>query len=213
MQLESILFYIFSSIAIVSALMVIFAQNPVHSILFLILTFCNSSFIMFLIGAEFLGLIFIMVYVGAIAVLFLFVIMMLDIRRRSKEKSLYSDIFLTIVVGIIFFIEMFFMIESTYSSFDSYSESTANNFEYVDLYYAIKFKVLGGLKVLGLLLYTQYSYYFFISGLVLLVAMIGAIILTLNKNDNIKRQADFEQINRDFKAAVFLKTPAEERKI
>jgi NADH:ubiquinone oxidoreductase subunit 6 (subunit J) len=207
MQIESILYYVFSSIAIVSALMVIFAQNPVHSILFLILTFCNSSFIMFLIGAEFLGLIFIMVYVGAIAVLFLFVIMMLDIRRRSKEKSLFWDIFLTIIVGLIFFIEMFFMIESTYVSLDSYTENSLNNLGYINLYYALKFKVLGGLKILGLLLYTHYSYYFFISGLVLLVAMIGAIILTLNKNDSVRRQADFEQVNRDFKAAVFLKNP------
>jgi NADH:ubiquinone oxidoreductase subunit 6 (subunit J) len=207
MQIESILYYVFSSIAIVSALMVIFAQNPVHSILFLILTFCNSSFIMFLIGAEFLGLIFIMVYVGAIAVLFLFVIMMLDIRRRSKEKSLFWDIFLTVIVGLIFFIEMFFMIESTYVSLDSYTENSLNNLGYVNLYYALKFKVLGGLKILGLLLYTHYSYYFFISGLVLLVAMIGAIILTLNKNDSVRRQADFEQLNRDFKAAVFLKNP------
>jgi NADH-quinone oxidoreductase subunit J len=211
MQLESILFYIFSSIALVSALMVIFAQNPVHSILFLILTFCNSSFIMFLIGAEFLGLMFIMVYVGAIAVLFLFVIMMLDIRRRSKEKSFYSDIFLTIIVGIIFFIEMFFMIESTYTAYDAFLESNIN-VGYVDLYYAVKFKVLGGLKVIGLLLYTKYSFYFFISGLVLLVAMIGAIILTLNKNENIKRQSDFIQLNRDFRSSVFLKTPSEERK-
>jgi NADH-quinone oxidoreductase subunit J len=207
MQIESILYYVFSSIAIVSALMVIFAQNPVHSILFLILTFCNASFIMFLIGAEFLGLIFIMVYVGAIAVLFLFVIMMLDIRRRSKEKSLFWDIFLTIIVGLIFFIEMFFMIESTYVSLDSYTENSLNNLGYINLYYALKFKVLGGLKILGLLLYTHYSYYFFISGLVLLVAMIGAIILTLNKNDSVRRQADFEQVNRDFKAAVFLKNP------
>jgi NADH-quinone oxidoreductase subunit J len=207
MQIESILYYVFSSIAIVSALMVIFAQNPVHSILFLILTFCNASFIMFLIGAEFLGLIFIMVYVGAIAVLFLFVIMMLDIRRRSKEKSLFWDIFLTVIVGLIFFIEMFFMIESTYVSLDSYTENSLNNLGYVNLYYALKFKVLGGLKILGLLLYTHYSYYFFISGLVLLVAMIGAIILTLNKNDSVRRQADFEQVNRDFKAAVFLKNP------
>lgn len=207
MQIESILYYVFSSIAIVSALMVIFAQNPVHSILFLILTFCNSSFIMFLIGAEFLGLIFIMVYVGAIAVLFLFVIMMLDIRRRSKEKSLFWDIFLTVIVGLIFFIEMFFMIESTYVSMDAFTENALNNLGYVDLYYSLKFKVLGGLKILGLLLYTHYSYYFFISGLVLLVAMIGAIILTLNKNDSVRRQSDFEQLNRDFKAAVFLKNP------
>jgi NADH-quinone oxidoreductase subunit J len=210
MSIESFLFYVFSSIAIVSALMVIFAQNPVHSILFLILTFCNASFILILIGAEFLGLIFIMVYVGAIAVLFLFVVMMLDIRRRSNEKSLYRDIFLTIVVGFVFIFEMFVMLENSYTLFDSIL-TEIQQMGYIHLYYILKFKILGGIKILGLLLYTEYSYYFFISGLVLLVAMIGAIILTLNKNDTIKRQADFIQLNRDFKAAVFLKTPSEEK--
>jgi NADH-quinone oxidoreductase subunit J len=210
MSIESFLFYVFSSIAIVSALMVIFAQNPVHSILFLILTFCNASFILILIGAEFLGLIFIMVYVGAIAVLFLFVVMMLDIRRRSHEKSLYRDIFLTVVVGFVFIFEMFIMLENSYALFDSVL-TEIQHMGYIHLYYILKFKILGGIKILGLLLYTEYSYYFFISGLVLLVAMIGAIILTLNKNDTIKRQADFIQLNRDFKAAVFLKTPSEEK--
>jgi len=185
--------------------MVIFATNPVHSILFLILTFCNCSFIMFLIGAEFLGLIFIMVYVGAIAVLFLFVIMMLDIKRSSSEKLTFFDICLILIVGLIFFFELFFMLENSFITIDM-NLAQNNKINYINLYSIVKIKVLGGIKIIGLLLYTTYSFYLVLASLVLLVAMIGAIVLTLHKKENIKSQNDFDQINRDFQSAIFLKT-------
>lgn len=212
MPIEKILFYLFSSVAILSSLMVIFATNPVHSALFLIVTFCNASFILFLIGAEYIGLIFIMVYVGAIAVLFLFVVMMLDIRRKSKEKSTKFDIFIMVTVGFLLCLEMFFMIENTYSHLDQFYTEEINDLKYISLYYAFKFKVLGGMKVLGVLLYNFYSFYFFLAGLILLVAMVGVIVLTASERDFVRRQNDYDQINRDFRRCVFEKIHEEPKK-
>ena len=192
MILYSLTFYLFSSIAVLSALMVISAKNPVHSVLFLILSFVNAAGLFVLLGAEFLAMILVVVYVGAVAVLFLFVVMMLDINFIKLREGFLQylpfgallGIVLVIELGILYLTDTSSNINSSLSSLDSSINELENT------------------KMIGQILYTKYFYLFQICGIILLVAMIGSITLTLREKEGVKKQNINEQNNLDSSIAI-----------
>ena len=178
MIVYSITFYLFSSIAVFSALMVISAKNPVHSVLFLILSFVNASGLFVLLGAEFLAMILVVVYVGAVAVLFLFVVMMLDINYIKLREGFLQYLPFGALLGIVLVIELGIL----------YLTDTSSNIKYSKLSLETQINEIENTKMIGEILYTKYFYLFQISGLILLVAMIGSITLTLRDKGGVKRQ-------------------------
>jgi len=177
MILPALFFYLFASVCVASAVMVIVSRNPVHSVLFLILAFVNASGLFVLMGAEFLGMMLIVVYVGAVAVLFLFVIMMLDVDFVELREGFIAYLPIGIVIGGIFMVELLLVVFSWVINPGIAKQITA----------AIPTNV-SNTEALGLVLYTKYIHYFQIAGMVLLVAMIGAIVLTLRHKAKVKRQ-------------------------
>ena len=177
MILPALFFYLFAGICVASAVMVIVSRNPVHSVLYLILAFVNASGLFVLMGAEFLAMILIVVYVGAVAVLFLFVIMMLDVDFSELREGFLEYMPIGLVIGGVFLFELlltvgFWVINpATSKAITAAIPSNVSNTE-----------------ALGLVLYTTYIHYFQLAGMVLLVAMIGAIVLTLRHKANVKRQ-------------------------
>ncbi|HEY4943959.1 MAG TPA: NADH-quinone oxidoreductase subunit J [Rhizomicrobium sp.] len=177
MLLQTIAFYAFSTILLASAFMVIVARNPVHSVFFLILAFFNAAGLFVLLGAEFLAMILIIVYVGAVAVLFLFVVMMLDIDFAELKKGAQQYILVGAGVGLLLMVELF--ASAWLWTFSPLAKSLLAHPTPTGL---------GNTEALGRILYTDYIYYFQIAGLVLLVAMIGAIVLTLRHRPGVRRQ-------------------------
>ena len=178
MYLYSITFYVFSLVAVLSALMVISARNPVHSVLFLILSFVNASGLFVLLGAEFLAMILVVVYVGAVAVLFLFVVMMLDINFVKLREGFLQYLPFGALLGIVLIIELGILFLTK-----SFSENSLSKF--------VELPIMNeeeNTKLIGQVLYTNYFYLFQISGLILLVAMVGSITLTLRDRGQVKRQ-------------------------
>ena len=178
MHLYSITFYVFSFVAVLSALMVISARNPVHSVLFLILSFVNASGLFVLLGAEFLAMILVVVYVGAVAVLFLFVVMMLDINFIKLREGFLQYLPFGALLGIVLITELGILFLTK-----SFSETSLTKF--------VESPVMNDVentKLIGQVLYTDYFYLFQISGLILLVAMVGSITLTLRDRGQVKRQ-------------------------
>ncbi len=176
-MLQAIAFYLFSFVMLASALMVIASRNPVHSVLFLIVVFFNAAGLFVLLGAEFLAMILVVVYVGAVAVLFLFVVMMLDIDFTELKSGAQQYILVGAGVGIVLLMELI-------GSASLWTFSAASPGEL-----AQRTPVgLSNTAALGRILYTDYIYYFQIAGLVLLVAMIGAIVLTLRRRPGVRRQ-------------------------
>ncbi len=202
MLLEFVFFGFFSLLTIGSSLMVIQSSNPVHSVLYLILAFCNTSILLILLGAEFIAMIFLVVYVGAIAVLFLFVVMMLNVQTvELKERSLKY-----LPIGFIVILLVFFeLITILYGSNVSYSyDSSGNNwhnFTVLEEWYNNIYTVTN-VEAIGQVLYTHYSNAFLISSLVLLVAMIGAIVLTMHQKGYVRRQVVYEQTFRNFEKTI-----------
>jgi NADH-quinone oxidoreductase subunit J len=178
MYLYSITFYLFSLVAVLSALMVISARNPVHSVLFLILSFVNASGLFVLLGAEFLAMILVIVYVGAVAVLFLFVVMMLDINFVKLREGFLQYLPFGALLGIVLIIELGILFLTR-----SFSENSLSKFVESPMTNEIE-----NTKLIGQVLYTDYFYLFQISGLILLVAMVGSITLTLRDRGQVKRQ-------------------------
>ncbi len=178
MILLSITFYLFSSVAVLSALMVISAKNPVHSVLFLILSFVNASGLFVLLGAEFLAMILVVVYVGAVAVLFLFVVMMLDINYIKLREGFLQYLPFGALLGIVLVIELGILF---------LTDITSNNINSKVLIEP-KISEIENTKMIGAILYTKYFYLFQICGIILLVAMIGSITLTLRDKGGVKRQ-------------------------
>ncbi len=177
MLLQQIAFYAFSTILIASALSVVVARNPVHSVFFLILAFFNAAGLFVLLGAEFLAMILVIVYVGAVAVLFLFVVMMLDIDFAELKKGAQQYILVGAGVGIVLLLEL---IGTTWLwKFSALAPSVLAHPTPASL---------SNTEAIGRILYTDYVYYFQIAGLVLLVAMIGAIVLTLRHRPGVRRQ-------------------------
>ena len=183
MYLYSITFYVFSLVAVLSALMVISARNPVHSVLFLILSFVNASGLFVLLGAEFLAMILVVVYVGAVAVLFLFVVMMLDINFVKLREGFLQYLPFGALLGIVLIIKLGILFLTK-----SFSENSLSKFVELPVMNEVE-----NTKLIGQVLYTNYFYLFQISGLILLVAMVGSITLTLRDRGQVKRQSIFKQ--------------------
>jgi NADH-quinone oxidoreductase subunit J len=177
MIVSALFFYLFAGVCVASAVMVIVSRNPVHSVLFLILAFVNASGLFILMGAEFLGMMLIVVYVGAVAVLFLFVIMMLDVDFVELREGFLEYLPIGLVIGGIFVVELLLIVGGKVIDPGTAKQITA----------AIPANV-SNTEALGLVLYTKYIHYFQIAGMVLLVAMIGAIVLTLRHKAKVKRQ-------------------------
>ncbi|MGN6551803.1 MAG: NADH-quinone oxidoreductase subunit J [Pararhizobium sp.] len=193
MGLQALFFYIFAFIAVASAFMVIAARNPVHSVLFLILTFFNAAGLFLLTGAEFLAMILLVVYVGAVAVLFLFVVMMLDIDFTQLRSGLLEYAPIGALIGIVLLAELIVVLGGSILS----PEVVANVGRAIP-----PVTVRTNTAALGDVLYTDYVYFFQIAGMVLLVAMIGAIVLTLQHRRDVKRQNIAQQVARSPKTAV-----------
>ena len=197
MLAHSLFFYFFSTIAVFAAIMVTVSRNTVYSVFFLILVFISISILFIMIGAEFLGMIMLIVYVGAVAVLFLFVVMMLNITeqltKRPSRKGLINNISVGSIVGVIIFLELLVVVGGWKYKGTFVPLSTINlNLD------------ISNTHALGNILYTDYIHLFQISGMILLIAMIGAITLTFSKRENIKRQSYFDQIQREKDSAVSL---------
>lgn len=174
----ALFFYLFAGICVASAVMVVTSRNPVHSVLFLILAFVNASGLFMLLGAEFLAMILIVVYVGAVAVLFLFVIMMLDVDFAELRQGFIDYLPVGLLIGAVFLAELL-LVGGAYAINPAITK-------------AITSPIPAGVsntEALGLVLYTKYIHYFQLSGMVLLVAMIGAIVLTLRHKPSVKRQS------------------------
>jgi len=176
-MLQAIAFYFFSAVMLASAFMVIASRNPVHSVLFLIVVFFNAAGLFVLLGAEFLAMILVVVYVGAVAVLFLFVVMMLDIDFTELKSGAQQYILVGAGVGIVLLLELI-------GSASLWTFSAASPGELAQRTPT----TISNTAALGRILYTDYIYYFQIAGLVLLVAMIGAIVLTLRHRPGVRRQ-------------------------
>jgi len=185
--LEAFFFYLFAFIAIAAAFMVIAARNPVHSVLWLILTFFNAAALFLLTGAEFLAMILLVVYVGAVAVLFLFVVMMLDVDFAELKRGALQYAPAGALVGLILAAELIVVVGGY-----TFAPELAGNISQPTPALADRENT----AALGDVLYTTYVYFFQIAGLVLLVAMIGAIVLTLRHKENIKRQDVTAQVGR-----------------
>ena len=185
-----IFFYIFSAIAIISAIMVTVSKNTVHSVFFLILDFISISCLFIMIGAEFLGMIMLIVYVGAVAVLFLFVVMMLNVAQQKNQWFLSSSSSRHIPVGLIISTIIFFELIIVIGGW----KYKPDLFEQTNL---ISNNNLSNTHSLGQILYTDYIHIFQISGMILLVAMIGAIVLTFRQREGVKKQSYIKQISRE----------------
>ena len=179
-MIQTLFFYLFASVTCLSGLMVISSRNPVHSVLFLILAFFNAAGLFVLLGAEFLAMLLVVVYVGAVAVLFLFVVMMLDINFVELREGFQRYMPLGLGVGGVLLAEILFVF---FNSADMPETVLMVN-------------EVSNTRALGRILYTDYIYLFQLAGLILLVAMIGAIALTLRKRENVRRQSIASQIER-----------------
>jgi NADH-quinone oxidoreductase subunit J len=193
MTLQPLFFYLFAFITVASAFMVIAAKNPVHSVLFLILAFINAAGLFVLLGAEFLALILIVVYVGAVAVLFLFVVMMLDVDFAELRQGFLQYLPVGALVGIVLLVELVLVLGGALISPETVGATAAP---------MPPLEETSNIAALGALLYTRYVFFFQMAGLVLLVAMIGAIVLTLRHKVGIKRQDIARQVARTPETAV-----------
>jgi len=187
---HSIFFYTFSIIAVISAIMVTVSKNTVHSVFFLILDFISISCLFIMIGAEFLGMIMLIVYVGAVAVLFLFVVMMLNVAQQKNQwfasEASSRHIPVGLIISVIIFFELIIVIGGWKYKPDLFDiNNSLNNFS------------ISNTHSLGQVLYTDYIHVFQLSGMILLVAMIGAIVLTFRKRPGVKTQSYLKQISRE----------------
>ena len=194
---HTIFFYFFSFIAIFSALMVITSRSTINSVFFLILDFISIGCLFIMVGAEFLGMILLIVYVGAVAVLFLFVVMMLNVAQQKQswfigKKS--THIPSGLIVGVLIFLELLVVIGGW-----KYKEGIASSSS------IIINKDISNTHQLGNVMYTEYILYFQLSGIILLLSMIGAIVLTYRKRENLKRQNYFTQISREKSSSIEIK--------
>jgi NADH-quinone oxidoreductase subunit J len=193
MIVQAIAFYVFALVAIVSAVLVVANRNPVYSVLFLILTFFNAAGLFVLLGAEFLAMMLVVVYVGAVAVLFLFVVMMLDINFAELRQGVVRYAWIGAIVGLILVAEIIFVASSgAIAPAVSGSPTPAG---------------VSNTQALGQVLYTDYFYLFQVAGVVLLIAMIGAIVLTHREREGVKRQRIGNQLARDRRSVEIRKIP------
>ncbi len=193
MILAALFFYLFAGVCVASAFMVIAAKNPVHSVLFLILAFVNAAGLFVMMGAEFLAMILIVVYVGAVAVLFLFVVMMLDVDFAELRQGFLSYLPVGALVGVVVLIELLLVV-GTWVIGPGIPKAITSPIPPIE--------TVTNTEALGRVLYTTYVYYFQAAGLVLLVAMVGAIVLTLRHRVPVKRQNPSVQVARTRATAI-----------
>ncbi|MEN3930761.1 NADH-quinone oxidoreductase subunit J [Microvirga sp. W0021] len=201
MTVTAAFFYLFSCVAVASAAVVVTARNPVHSVLFLILAFVNAAGLFILLGAEFLAMLLVIVYVGAVAVLFLFVVMMLDVDFQELRKGSKKYVPIGMLIGVIFLVELILVVSAWVID-----PATVTGV-------ATTKAAVSGLtntEALGHVLYTDYVYFFEAASLILLIAMIGAIMLTHRERENVKRQNISEQVARDQSTVKLRKVPFRE---
>jgi len=187
MIIQTLAFYLFSFVTVIAAVMVISARNPVHSVLFLILAFFNSAALFVLLGAEFLAMIMVVVYVGAVAVLFMFVVMMLDVNIAELRQGFLQYLPLGGIIGLILLLELAMVVGGFVISpevSERLSSPIPANIE------------IPNTEALGSILYTKYVYFFQAAGMILLVAMIGAIVLTHRSREGTRKQQISNQVNR-----------------
>jgi NADH-quinone oxidoreductase subunit J len=187
MVIQALAFYLFAAILVISALMVISARNPVHSVLFLILAFFNSAGLFILLGAEFVAMIMVIVYVGAVAVLFLFVVMMLDISFADLRKGAMQFVPIGLAIGAVLLTELVL----AYGVWSFAPDALENRAVPI-----MSFDGATNAESLGQVLYTDYILAFQMAGLILFVAMVGAIVLTLRTRPGVRRQSVADQHNR-----------------
>ncbi len=199
MIIAALFFYLFAGTCVASAVMVIASKNPVHSVLFLILAFVNAAGLFVLMGAEFLAMILIVVYVGAVAVLFLFVVMMLDVDFAELRQGFLNYLPVGGLIAFIFLTELLLVLGAWVVGPEVAKTITAP---------IPNIDTLSNTAALGHVLYTRYVYYFQAAGLVLLVAMIGAIVLTLRHKPNVKRQNVADQVARTRATAIEIRRGA-----
>ena len=192
---HAIFFYVFSVIAVISAIMVTASKNTVHSVFFLILDFISISCLFIMIGAEFLGMIMLIVYVGAVAVLFLFVVMMLNVAQQKNQWFVSKDSSRHIPIGLLISVIIFFELIIVIGGW-KYKPDLFNSVE------SILYSEVSNTHSLGQVLYTDYIHVFQISGMILLIAMIGAIVLTFRKREGVKKQSYLKQISRERSESV-----------
>lgn len=195
-MLQGIAFYLLATVVVVSALLVVTAKNPVHSVLWLILAFFSSAGLFVLLGAEFLAMLLVVVYVGAVAVLFLFVVMMLDVDFVKLREGYARYLPLAMIVAGVLLAEMI-VISLSVATGGAAAETTGPMVATADA---------SNIETIGRVLYTDYVYFFQAAGIVLLIAMIGAIVLTLRHKPGIKRQNVADQVGRDAKKAMEVKS-------
>nr|UAT97989.1 NADH dehydrogenase subunit 6 [Ahnfeltia plicata] len=191
MNTDTTLFYLFSSLALASAVMVIGLSNAVHSVLFLIIVFCNVAGLLLLLGAEFLSFMLLIVYVGAIAVLFLFVVMMLNVKTNPINASSLSVLPIGSLICLILVAQIYSVIDMNLVFFDSIE----SNPKWIS--WAAETNGISNIEVVGSVLYTSFSLLFLVCGLILLVSMIGAIVLTMHQRTNVKKQRIETQLSRN----------------
>ncbi len=196
MTLTALAFYVFASVAVAAGLFVVLARNPVHSVLWLILSFFSAAGLMVLLGAEFVAMLLIIVYVGAVAVLFLFVVMMLDVDFTELKQGLADYLPMGALIGVVLLVELGLVIGHW---------AIAGSAPDVRAAVAPMPQDVSNVEALGRILYDDYIYLFQASGLILLVAMVGAIVLTLYHRPDIKRQDILTQIYRQRSEAVELR--------
>jgi NADH-quinone oxidoreductase subunit J len=190
-MIAALFFYLFAGVCVASALMVIAARNPVHSVLYLILAFVNAAGLFLLLGAEFLAMILVVVYVGAVAVLFLFVVMMLDVDFAQLREGFLQYLPVGALVGVVFIAEILLVVGAATIGGGAprvIAEPIPSG--------------ISNTEAIGLVLYTKYLYFFQLAGAVLLVAMVGAIVLTLRHRAGVKRQNISEQVARRPETAI-----------
>jgi NADH-quinone oxidoreductase subunit J len=193
MLLQALAFYVFAAITVAAGAMVVVSRNPVYSVLFLILAFFNAAALFVLIGAEFIAMILVIVYVGAVAVLFLFVVMMLDINLTELREGFLKYFPVGALIGVVLFAEMLLGLGIVGAGSTTITGLNAQGAQVL---------AIDNTRAIGRVLYTQYFYLFQVAGVVLLVAMIGAIVLTLRTRPGVRRQKVGDQINRTKEQAM-----------
>ena len=195
---HAIFFYTFSLIAVISAIMVTVSKNTVHSVFFLILDFISISCLFIMIGAEFLGMIMLIVYVGAVAVLFLFVVMMLNVAQQKNQWFISGEdsghIPIGLIISTVIFFELIIVIGGWKYKPDLFNSTNLS-----------ATSEISNTHLLGQVLYTDYIHIFQISGMILLIAMIGAIVLTFRQRSGVKKQSYFKQISREKEDGIEIK--------
>nr|YP_009475796.1 NADH dehydrogenase subunit 6 [Teleaulax amphioxeia]AVK94058.1 NADH dehydrogenase subunit 6 [Teleaulax amphioxeia] len=209
MTFDIFLFYLFSILALLSAFCTVTSKNPIHSVLFLVFVFFNTAGLLILLGVEFLAMLFLIVYVGAVAVLFLFVMMMLNVKISESSSAIYRYLPIGLFLSILFLFEIFLIIEGDLKSVDNVvfiqSEYKILQTEFlVNTSWIDSVISPTNVDVIGSVLFTYYSYFFIMASVILLVAMIGAIALTLHRRSDVRRQDIYRQLQRDFEGATYL---------